>query len=68
MSTIYTFNEKERAYVQAAHTELLRRLRNVAEIAGVEGNLKLAPDGGGFVAIEAPRDQGTTPAADSPAH
>ena len=46
---IYAFTENERAYVQAANEELLRRLRNVAEINGVQGNVNLAPDGSGFV-------------------
>ena len=46
---IYAFTENERAYVQVANDELLRRLRNVAEINGVQGNVNLAPDGSGFI-------------------
>lgn len=52
MKTVYTFTEKESAYIQAAQVKLLRRLRNVAEINGVQGNVNLAPDGSGFVAPE----------------
>jgi len=49
MKKVYEFNENERAYVQAAQTELLRRMRAVAEINGVGGNVSLAPDGSGFI-------------------
>jgi hypothetical protein len=49
MKKVYEFTEKERAYIQIAQMELLRRLRNVAEINGVQGNVNLAPDGSGFV-------------------
>lgn len=50
MKTIYTFNDNERAYIRAAQMELVRRLRNVAEINGAQGNISLSPDGSGFVA------------------
>jgi flagellar biosynthesis/type III secretory pathway M-ring protein FliF/YscJ len=49
MKTVYTFTENERAYVQAAQAELLRRMRAVAEINEVRGNIAMAPDGSGFV-------------------
>jgi len=51
---VYRFREHERAYVQAgrqAQPELLRRLQIIAEIHGVQGNLKLAANGSGFIAF-----------------
>jgi hypothetical protein len=50
MENIYTFTEKERLYLAAAQNELLRRLRNVAEINAVQGNIMISPDGSGFIA------------------
>jgi hypothetical protein len=50
MKTVYTFTKKERAYVQAAQAELFRRMRAIAEINAVQGNITIAPDGSGFVA------------------
>lgn len=49
MKQVYTFTDRERAYVEAAKAEVLRRLRNVAEIAGIQGSVLEAPDGSGFV-------------------
>jgi len=61
MKTIYTFDEKELAFLKVVQdalaqnkAELDRRLRNIAELNGIVGDVVLAPDSKGFLVAELP--------------
>jgi len=57
MKQIYTFDEKELAYLKPAQEELARRLRSIAEINGLQGDLLVAPDASGFQIPEKPPEK-----------
>jgi len=57
MKHLYTFDDKELAFLKPAQDELARRLRSVAEINGLQGTLAIAPDASGFIVPDAPVDK-----------